>query len=101
MRSLFLEDWKRHKRVKIIMGKCEGIILSPGTRKIFPPCCIDGESEFRKTPQDIWDYCEIRQKGISEIKNNRYAIGKIVAYREIQFFINGKCTDLGDELNRY
>jgi hypothetical protein len=50
-----------------------------------------------KTLKDIWAYCAKRQNAIKEIPDvvdSLFLQGKLVAYREIQFFINEKCSEI-------
>ena len=61
----------------------------------------------RSDLQKLWDFCDKEQQYIMERIvdvdadgnriNSNYEIGAVVAYRKIQYEINGKCSKFEDE----
>jgi hypothetical protein len=44
----------------------------------------------------IWDYCDEEQKRLveGEMLDSEYCQGEYIAYRQIQWLINKKCTEI-------
>ena len=54
------------------------------------------------TLDDVWNFCDRMQKEIdaccSPYKDmSEFEQGKIIAYRQIQFLIKGKCSNIPEE----